>query len=45
MVMTGAATFVDTFGMLSPGNRHITNPEDIANWNFDAERTDNETEA
>lgn len=33
--MNGAATFVDTFGMLSPGNRHSTTPEDIANWNFD----------
>lgn len=45
MVMTGAATFVETFGMLSPGNRHMATLEEIAKWNLAAEQRENETEA
>ena len=45
MVMTGAATFVDTFGMLSPGNRHLATPEDVEKWNLDDDERENEIEA
>lgn len=33
IVMKGASTLVETFGMLSPGSRHYTTADDILEWN------------